>query len=324
VLEFCLTRNDSSRLPFKDMSHKFFSGSLSRNLFNLSLVFFVLLIITACVCRGDRDLISDTTPTPNEVLKKETPTDIPTKIVEKDKNRKEDKGDFIVEHVEINNPRYEEIDRQIKNEKLLEKAADQLNRALVLPHDIQMRTTNCGVINAFYNPQDKSITMCYEFMEYFYTLFRNSGASDQEAYDGMFDATRFFFLHEIGHALIDAYKLPVTANEEDAADRCSAFVCLHELGDEGVNAILSAADFFRLESQNNTERPSGSEMADEHLLQEQRFYNSLCMVYGSNPTKYGNIVTKGFLPEARAVRCPNEYQRTAESWSQLLAPWRKN
>jgi Putative metallopeptidase len=47
------------------------------------------------------------------------------------------------------------------------------------------------------------------------------------------------------------------------------------------------------------------------------------MVYGSNPTKYSSIVEKGYLPEARAVRCPSEYQRTAESWSTLLAPWRK-
>ena len=33
-------------------------------------------------------------------------------------------------------------------------------------------------------------------------------------------------------------------------------------------------------------------MADEHLLQEQRSYNSLCMTYGSNPSKYAFIVNE--------------------------------
>jgi hypothetical protein len=65
-------------------------------------------------------------------------------------------------------------------------------------------------------------------------------------------------------------------------------------------------------------------MADEHLLQEQRFYNSLCMIYGSNPSKYNNILTQGYLPKERAVRCESEYQRTSDSWRNLLAPWRKN
>jgi len=64
-------------------------------------------------------------------------------------------------------------------------------------------------------------------------------------------------------------------------------------------------------------------MADEHLLQEQRFYNSLCMLYGSNPDKYMMIVDKGYLPKERAARCPTEYQRTVDSWQSLLEPWRK-
>jgi hypothetical protein len=48
------------------------------------------------------------------------------------------------------------------------------------------------------------------------------------------------------------------------------------------------------------------------------------MLYGSNPEKYSMIVTDGYLPKERAVRCPSEYQRTVESWVGLLEPWRKN
>lgn len=298
--------------------------SLSRNLFNLCLIFAVLLIITACVCKNDRNLgfdgnKSNTSETPKKSENTNSKTE---KKDNKTDNKNEDNGDFVVEHIDVNNPRYIEIDRQIKQDKTLEKAADQLNRSLILPHDIYLRTKDCDEANAFYNPNDQSITMCYELMEHFFSLYKEAGDTDQAAYENMFDAVRFVFLHEMGHALIDTYKLPITANEEDAADRCSSFICIEELGDAGVKSILAAADAFRLESKSRT--PSGRDLADEHLLQEQRFFNSLCMVYGSNPNKYGGIVEKGYLPEARAARCPSEYERTAQSWSNLLAPWRKD
>lgn len=300
-----------------------FSENLSRNLLNLCLIFAVLFIITACVCNSDRNANSEPDKSnPNETSKtSENSNAAPLKNDAKTEKKNQDKGDFIVEHLEVKNSRYNEIDRQIKQDKTLEKAADQLNRALILPNDIFLRTKDCGEANAFYNPNDQSITMCYELMEHFYLLYKEDGDTDDEAYDSMFDAVRFVFLHEMGHALIDTYKLPITANEEDAADRCSSFINIEELGDAGVKSILAAADAFKMESRSKT--LTGRDLADEHLLQEQRSFNSLCMVYGSNPTKYSSIVEKGYLPEARAVRCPAEYERTAQSWSTLLAPWRK-
>lgn len=233
---------------------------------------------------------------------------------------RDDRGDFTVEHVAFTNPRYEEIDRQLKTDKTLEKAADQLNRSLKLPRDIVLRTKDCGEVNAFYDSNDSSVTVCYELMEHFYKLFRSAGDSDEKAYESMFDAVKFVFLHEIGHALIDVYKLPITGNEEDAADRLSSFINLTRLGDEGVRSVLAASDAFVIESKNVI--AGEQNLADEHLLQEQRSYNSLCMIYGSDPAKYAFIVEKKYLPKERAVRCAGEYERVTGSWSELLAPWR--
>jgi hypothetical protein len=293
---------------------------MHRNLANLLLVLSLLVFVTACVCTSNRN--DDPAPArPVAANASDAPATNPDdKTAGKDK--KTDDGDFLVEHVPVQNARYAEVDRQVKEEKLLEKAADQLNRALILPHDIQLRTKDCGEVNAFYNPNDPSVTVCYELMEHFFKVFKSAGNNDEKAYDKMFDAVRFVFLHEIGHALIDTYKLPIMGNEEDAADRCSSFINLKELGDEGVEAVFAAADAFAIESKLNPN--DNRSLADEHLLQEQRFYNSLCMIYGSNTTKYSNIVTEGYLPKERAVRCPGEYQKTVDSWVNLLEPWRKN
>ena len=292
---------------------------MSGSRFNLLAVLAILMVVSlACVYRSSRNAESGN-PAANIAQPETTNT---AKTSEPDENKKVDKGDFVVRHLAVANSRYNEIDRQIKEEKLLEKAADKLNGSLILPYDINLITKDCGEVNAFYDAETHSVTVCYELMEHFYTVFRGSGLSDEKAYDKMFDAVRFAFLHEIGHALIENYNLPITGNEEDAADRCSAFINLTELGEDGVNAVLAAADAFAAESKNDSS--SKRNLADEHLLQEQRFYNSLCMIYGSDTEKYAYIVDDNYLPKERAARCPQEYERTVQSWSSLLAPWRKS
>lgn len=297
---------------------------MQRNLTNLIIVAVVIVFVTACFCRSDRDKKNEP-PTPANKTSGSSPSPgndkKPSSSPDTSAGDKEDKGDFTVDHIAVKSSKYVELDKQVKSERLLEKAADQLNKNLVLPYDLELRTEECGTANAFYDSNDTSVTVCYELMEHFYDVFRGTGMADDKAYDKMFDAVRFVFLHEIGHALTDTYKLPITGNEEDAADRCSAFINLTELGDDGVRAVLAAADSFKIESKRRS--TDKTDLADEHLLQEQRFYNSLCMIYGSNPSKYPNIVTGGYLPKARAERCESEFTRTAESWATLLKPWRK-
>ncbi|MDH3494030.1 MAG: DUF4344 domain-containing metallopeptidase [Acidobacteriota bacterium] len=295
----------------------------NRNLFNLVAVLAVLGFLLACGCPsirdgGERSRGKETVDKPEQGEEKpENPEPADTKAA-----REKDEGDFVVEHQTVTNVRYRDIDRSFRENKVLEKAADKLNRSLILPHDITLRTKDCGEINAFYNPNERSITFCYELMEYFFHLFKSDGDNDARARERMNKAMTFVFLHEVGHALIDGYELPITGNEEDAADRCSAFICIEELGDDGVEAIVAAAEGFAIESRMS--RPDKRNMADEHLLQEQRFFNSLCMIYGSDPGKYADFKKNNLLPASRAVRCPSEYERMAKSWENLLKPWRKD
>lgn len=297
--------------------------SLRRNKLNVLIVLGALVLILGCMCNPDRNSSrSDSSPEATEDRSGDAnDADAPEENAS-NKKLNEDKGDFIVERSEVENPNFKSLDKEVREAKVLEKAADKLNRTLILPHDITLRTKDCGVVNAFYDPRDRSITFCYELMVHLFNLYKSDGASDDEANDKMNKAVNFIFLHELGHALIDTYELPITANEEDAADRCSSFICIEEMGDEGVEWVTAAAEAFYIQSKNRS-IGKGS-LSDEHLLEEQRFFNSLCMIYGSNPTKYEGFVTNGFLPKERAVKCPSEYAKTAKAWETLLEPWRKD
>jgi hypothetical protein len=60
---------------------------------------------------------------------------------------------------------------------------------------------------------------------------------------------------------------------------------------------------------------------DEHWFSKTRFYDMLCLVYGSNPDKNGKLVDPDMLPEKRAERCETEYKRSDHAWMKLLAPY---
>jgi hypothetical protein len=125
----------------------------------------------------------------------------------------------------------------------------------------------------------------------------------------------FIFLHELGHGLISVYKLPAVGREEDAADQLAGLVLI-STGDSGLDIAMRGAQFFRLLAASGAKTP----FFDEHSLDAQRYYNVLCMVYGSNPDRLGSLVGDDKLPASRARRCPQEYSKIYYAWDNLLTP----
>lgn len=244
----------------------------------------------------------------------------------KDKKKKpntkanQDKGDFLVVHTSVKDMKYQEMDASIKQQKILENAAANLNKALILPNDITLTSLECGQPNAFYSPDKKAIFICYELMELFYEVFKREGVADDEANKRMFHAIQFVFLHELGHALVDSYKLGVTGKEEDAVDQLATYVSIEEVQNGEDNALNGALTFMLLSKDQDANKMP---FYDEHSMGPQRFYNILCWLYGHDPQKYANLVPKS-LPEERAVRCSDEYTKFTRYWKKELKPFRKN
>lgn len=231
-----------------------------------------------------------------------------------------DKGDFRVAYREASGGKNAQARKEMAEEqKALEETAAELNKAFSLPHDIFFSFDECGEPNAFYDPQEKKITVCYELAAVFYDAFRDSYDKEEELDDAVGNAVTFVFFHELGHALIDAYDLPVTGREEDAVDQLSVLV-LADGSDEGDAMVIDAALSFAGETDAELDEMA---FADEHSLDRQRFYNIICLLYGRNEKKFASLVKDGVLPEARAVRCPGEFARVEKAWDALLAPYTK-
>ena len=232
-----------------------------------------------------------------------------------------DQGDLQLVYGQLSTADHEELEKIFREERFFEDILENLNQSLILPRNIPVRLEACEDVNAFYDPEDSSVTLCYELVEHFLELFGNQAETDEEQEEAGGKAVAalvFVFHHELGHALIDVYNLPVTGREEDAVDQLATVMLLETWdGEDSELAILSSAEWFDLDASESEDEP---DMADEHGLNEQRYYNLVCWIYGSDTEYFSDVVEDWELPPARAERCETEYQRMSQAWDALHGP----
>jgi len=222
---------------------------------------------------------------------------------------------FKVTYNPSRNSAHEQYRKAFAENHVFEQVAQGLNNTVRIPTSVDINTVDCNTINAFYDPQSKRIIVCYELLDYFINVFKPTAKNDNELGNAVIGATIFSFFHETGHGLIDLLDLPAVGREEDSVDQLATLILISS-GDEGVSMALSGAHWFQLQTKDGHSTP----FWDEHAFDGQRFYNILCLIYGSDPKKYAGFVSSGNLPEERAARCPDEYAKINKAWEKLLQP----
>ena len=224
---------------------------------------------------------------------------------------------------ETSNPDHREVRRILKKTRLFEDLARDLNQNLEFPVPLVVRFTDCDEENAYYDPETREISMCYELIEKYRHIYDDEVSTREEVEQEVLNAALFTFFHELGHGLVDVLELPITGGEEDAVDEFAAVTLLNYGGDQAESALLAAVDQFALdaeESQADVEEIDDLPFWDTHSLDQQRLYNLLCVIYGSDPERYEDLVSEDLLPEDRASGCEEEYERKARVWEQLMEP----
>jgi hypothetical protein len=63
------------------------------------------------------------------------------------------------------------------------------------------------------------------------------------------------------------------------------------------------------------------ELSSDHAVVQQRVYNFLCSVVGSDPQRLeSSLVTDGYLPQSRAMFCRKEWTQLNYGWWTILEP----
>jgi hypothetical protein len=217
----------------------------------------------------------------------------------------------------------------IRRSKAMESVAAEVNGRWALPGDISVYFSDDIDVGPAFIPQlklDDGTTLTFiNFPGSFLTQELKAMRVELKGVDSISPteatvaATQFVLAHEIGHALVNQLKLPVTGKEEDAVDGFAAYL-LADNPKFGPLTAFSAALFFDALAASRGEL-TDSDFADEHSILQQRTYQFLCWVYGSDRKRFKALVGPGLLPKARAVRCGDEWKQVKTSWDTLLGPY---
>ncbi len=224
-----------------------------------------------------------------------------------------DEGDFRVAWDPPDSAVYREFETYLREANVIDQWVRWLNQTYKLPYSIQIQHEECGRVNAFY--YNRKVHMCYEYLQAIADYWYGTNYTPAQASEAILGTWKAILLHEVGHAIVDAYDLPVTGQEEDAVDE---FAALSLIASAEGRSVVYLAYFHRARSEDD---PSLQAYADEHSLGIQRFYNMLCSVYGYAPEENAWILDRFPEMAARAERCPYEYRQKRASWDALLSPW---
>jgi hypothetical protein len=189
---------------------------------------------------------------------------------------KNDKISFA--YVPPDSPKLQPIMERLKNRQLLEKLAAFLS-PLQLPHAFYLVARACKEPNAFYNPSNWRIEICYEMIELIDKVAPSpnkpiDGFTREEVVVGSFVGV---LIHEVGHAAFDMFNVPVFGREEDAADVMAAFLAVQFNKQVAHTVTRGFAYLWREVGRLGGDPKDWAEYSDEHGASQQRYYNVLCI-----------------------------------------------
>ena len=197
----------------------------------------------------------------------------------------QDKGDFYLTYKPTDY--FQAYEDWLKEEQYFENQILFLNETFKLPYDVEIVIADssydpdCEYPNAFYF--EREIMICYEYIsytnwkfgDYFNSVYVDDWTTEQLNYStiNVIDHT---FYHEMGHALIDIYELPITGPEESVADQFGAYIVLgFTEGEIAQDVMMDTAIDFWLAAEVNPDLTE-SAFAGTHALNQQRFYDLAC------------------------------------------------
>jgi hypothetical protein len=192
---------------------------------------------------------------------------------------------------------------------------------LRLPRQLTLEFRGCnGDIDAFYD--DGTVTFCYEYVELIQRhspVVSTAGGTPRE--DAIFAAIIDTMLHEAGHAVFDILEIPIFGREEDAADFFSVYVLTRFPPDDARRLIDGTAFALASEAKASLTEPlSRKRLSSEHALLAQRYFNLLCLAYGSNPNTFADAISRGGLSKERADGCADEFAMLQRAFRKLIMP----
>lgn len=220
-------------------------------------------------------------------------------------------------------PQEQTAQSEVKRSGVVAEIAKFLNNEFYLPDNLVLRIGSPD--GPQFDNRYGEIEIPYRFITETKYAFRRGhpNKSEEEIYNATMDVLMHVMLHEVGHALIDLYELPIIRNEEKEVDDLAA-ILLVEMFEDGGKIVMNAADSFGLRSGTEGRAMRGDAYAGEHGWSIDRFYNMACLVYGKSPKKMNQKQSLVAIASRDVGECKNRYKMRKKYWIGTLKPNLKN
>ncbi|MEM7644139.1 MAG: DUF4344 domain-containing metallopeptidase [Pseudomonadota bacterium] len=144
-----------------------------------------------------------------------------------------------------------------------------------------------------------------------------AGASMAQAQDRLAPFTENVLLHvithEMGHAVIREFDLPILAQEEVAADQFATYYLHATIPDRAGEIIRARVASWMLEAD---EESIFSDYEDD----ARRAGYTLCLLHGLDPDRYEGLPAEVGMTDRESAACRDAAPEIARSWRRILAP----
>jgi hypothetical protein len=231
----------------------------------------------------------------------------------------------IVRYLQTNDIKLQPIAKKLQSDSSIQDVITLMNEEFTFSKPLTIIFgANDGPL---YDPARNDILIPYTFLDDVEQRFNAVGYPDDNQdktnldnlTQAVMDVVIHTLFHELAHALIATYELPIVGREEDAADNLAVVLSI-EYFENGAEIAISAAELFYLEGDEITEFDE-ADFWDEHSLDLQCYYATLCHVYGSDDTQYTYLLEEAGFSDEHGELCISDYERMANNWLTLLAAY---
>lgn len=134
----------------------------------------------------------------------------------------------------------------------------------------------------------------------------------------------FVLLHEMAHVAITQMGLPVVGRMEDAADTYAALRLIRSGSKFSHRVLTEAAEGWFMADRRDQKTADKVAYYDDHGFNQQRAYQIVCLMVGSDDEKFKDLAKETKLPKERQGSCARDYSNARYSWDLVLKPHRRS
>ena len=134
------------------------------------------------------------------------------------------------------------------------------------------------------------------------------------------NVTFHVLFHELAHALIREFELPILANEEAMADSFSTIWITQMMRDQAPSIITARTQSWLQEDSEISSK--NYDFKGEHLLDIRRAYQTACLFYGLDPAEFKEYIQWLEFSANDLSDCSDTAPDQERSWLDILKPYR--